>query len=186
MTPPAAIAGFDRRAFLKLGVAGTWTLVACSTAATLAGCSTAAPPASGYRWLSTEDLALFSALLPAVNGPAWPDETSIRDEALRRIDAALAALAPQAQEQTRQLLDLLHWPVFRHLACGLSAPWSRAPAEDIARFLQRWRDSRLELFNAGYRGLAKLAQLGWWSQRASWDACRYPGPPAWAVAALNG
>lgn len=187
MTTPIAGAGLDRRAFLKLGVGGTFTLAAFGSAATLAGCSSAPPPpAAGYRWLTAEDLALFAALLPAVNGPAWPDDARIRDEALRRIDLALVALEPHAQTETRKLLALLHGSVFRRLACGVSQPWQDASAADIAAFLQRWRDSSLTLFNAGYRGLVKLAQLGWWSQRDSWSASRYPGPPAWAITALNG
>lgn len=187
MTTPTAGAGLNRRQFLQLGAAGTFTLAAFGSAATLSGCRSAPPAAAdGYRWLADEDLALFSALLPVANGTSMPADQASRDEALRRIDLAMAALEPPAQAETRKLLDLLHWAPFRRLACGVTKPWTDAAPGELATFLQRWRDSRLALFNAGYRGLVKLAQLGWWSQPASWSASRYPGPPAWAVTALNG
>jgi hypothetical protein len=100
----------SRRRFLELGATGTLSLAAFCSAATLAGCDRRSPPAAaGHRWLSDEDLALFGALLPVVNGPALPADAPVRAEALRRIDLACSCLAAPAQAQTRQLLELLHW-----------------------------------------------------------------------------
>ncbi|MFP5305733.1 MAG: hypothetical protein ACLGI7_07900 [Gammaproteobacteria bacterium] len=176
----------SRRRFLELGATGALSLAAFGTAATLAGCSSGpARVAAGYRWLSDEDLALFGALLAVVNGPALPADAPVRTEALRRIDLACSCLAAPAQAQTRQLLELLHWPPFRRFACGVAAPWDHAAPAELLAFLHAWRDSRLQLFNAGYRGLTRLAALGWWSQPQSWASSRYPGPPAWAVAELK-
>lgn len=190
MTHPIPEAGLDRRQFLKLSAGGAASLALVATGAQLAGCSS--PPAAtagGYAYLTEADLALFRVLLPAVNGSVWPTAAihrrGVETEALRRIDLCCAALDPAARAQTRQLLDLLQFGLFRRWACGVSMPWSEAPAALVLAFLDRWRGSRVELFNAGYRGLSKLCALGWWSQRDSWVASRYPGPPAFAVQALN-
>lgn len=186
MNHPHMDAGLSRRQFLRLGTAGAISLAAFGGAATLTGCGRQPVPAApGLRWLTAADVALFTALLPAVNGPALPDNPAARSIALQRIDQACACLDPPAQANTRKLLDLLHWPLFRRLACGVPAPWPEASPAELAHFLERWRGSRVALFNAGHNGLVKLAALGWWSQPWSWLVSRYPGPPAWAVAALE-
>lgn len=186
MNEPLDGPGLDRRRFLQLSAGSAAALGLAATSAQLAGCARKAPPpAPGHQYLTAEDLVLFGALLPVVNGSAWVDSAETRTEALRRIDVCCIALDPAAQAQTRQLLDLLQFGLFRRLACGLSRPWGEATHEELAAFLQRWRESGVELFNAGYRGLSKLAAIGWWSQRASWSASRYPGPPAFAVQTLN-
>lgn len=187
MSPATAQgADLDRRRFLKLSVTGAATLAVLGGSAQLAGCAgRTEAPATGHVFLTAADVALFRALLPVVNGSALPADDGIRTEAIRRIDLTCAALDAPARAEARKLLDLLHWRVFRRLACGFSADWSQASAEELNRFLQRWRDSKLGLFNAGHRALTKLTAVGWWSQPASWSAAGYPGPQAWAVTALN-
>ena len=185
MSPAPSGTGIDRRHFLKLTAGGMASLAVLGTSAQLAGCSSAVAPAPGHAFLTPADLALFAALLPVVNGEAFPDAATVRDEALRRIDLACISLDPPARAEARKLLDLLHWSLFRRLACGFSADWTTATPAELTAFLQRWRDSRMSLLNAGHRALVKLAGIGWWSQPASWPAAAYPGPPAWALNALN-
>lgn len=185
MRPASADIPLDRRRFLKLSLTGAAALTVLGGGAQLAGCARPATTAApGYGFLTTADLRLFTALLPAVNGASLPPAASLRDEALRRIDRSCIALQPPARAEVRKLLDLLHWRLFRRLSCGFSADWEQATPEQLQGFLQRWRDSRLELLNAGHRALLKLLTIGWWSQPASWPASHYPGPPAWALAAL--
>lgn len=182
--PPGT--GLNRRRFLQLSVTGAASLAVLGGTAQLAGCAGKADvPAEGHAFLTAADVALFAALLPVVNGSALPTDAAVRAEALRRIDLSCAALDAPARAEARKLLDLLHWSPFRRLACGLSSDWPQATAEELSRFLQRWRDSRVGLLNAGHRALTKLAAIGWWSQPASWPAAGYPGPQAWAVAALS-
>ncbi|HEY9544753.1 MAG TPA: hypothetical protein VIR56_02030, partial [Solimonas sp.] len=89
------------------------------------------------------------------------------------------------QKQVRQLFDLIQWSPFRRLAGGVSQPWSEASAADAQTLLAHFRDSRLSLLNGAYRALVKLGSIVYWSQPATYDESHYPGPPAWAVAALN-
>ncbi len=185
MSPAPSGTGMDRRHFLKLTASGVASLAVLGTSAQLAGCSRAVAPAPGQTFLTPADLALFGALLPVVNGAAFPDDAAVRDEALRRIDLVCISLEAPARAEARKLLDLLHWGLFRRLACGFSADWTQATPTELTAFLQRWRDSRMSLLNAGHRALVKLAGTGWWSQPASWSAAAYPGPPAWALTALN-
>ncbi|WP_028081669.1 hypothetical protein [Solimonas soli] len=185
-----APAGIDRRGFLKLGLGGSAALALLGGGAQLAGCSAqTAAPAAGMRWLTAADLPFARALLMAVAGPALPADAqaarAIVDEGLRRADLALDALGAPAQKQLRQLFDLVQWSPFRRLAGGVSRPWAEADASDAATLLTHFRDSRLTLLNGAYRALVKLGSTVVWSQPATFPASHYPGPPAWAVAALN-
>lgn len=186
MSSDAQRPGIDRRRFLQLSTGAAATLALLGASAQLAACGRgAAAAAPGYGFLTAADLVLFGALLAPVNGPALPVDAELRAEALRRIDLACVGLEAPARAEARKLLELLHWAPFRRLACGVNTEWGAASAVEMTGFLARWRNSRVGLLNAGHRALTKLAALGWWSQPASWPSARYPGPPAWAVAALS-
>jgi hypothetical protein len=188
-TPSATGMLLTRRSFLGLGAGGAATLLVLGGSASLAGCGrAAAPAAAGYAMLTAGDVALFSALLPVVAGPAWPAKAQaevVRGGALLQLDAGFSRLGPPARGEFRQLLDLLQLPLFRRLACGLRRPWEGATDEDVNAFLARWRDSRLSLFNAGYRALVGFCTTAFWAQPQVWAAANYPGPPAWALRALS-
>lgn len=181
--------GLDRRDFLKLSAGSLAAFTVLGGALQLSGCSRRnAPAAAGYQWLGAEDLPLFSLLIAVSAGPALPGDAAAQGvigEGLRRIDLACAALGGPAQQQLRQLLDLLHWAPFRRLAGGVTRSWPEASAADLTAMLQRFGDSRLSLLNAAMRVLAKLGALAFWGQSSGYAAARYPGPPAWAFNALN-
>jgi hypothetical protein len=187
MPPNSAGAGIDRRQFLRLSAGSAAALSLLAATSQLSGCTAAAPQAApGYQFLTLDDLQLFTALLPAINGPALPaDNAELHVATLQRLDLACAGLGAPAQAELRKLLGLLHWAPLRRLAAGIRTSWAQASTADAEAFLRRWHNSRLELFNAGYRALTKLGSLAWWSQPASHAAAHYPGPPAWAVSALN-
>lgn len=179
---PAAL---DRRAFLKLGMTGTLLLGAGGLGATLAGCGgKTVPPAAGMGFLREADVALFRALAPVVLEGA-PLTPAIIDECLLRIDAACVWLQPAAQGEARKLFDLLNTGLLRRLTTGLAHDWSDASADELRAFLDRWRNSSVGLFNAGYRGLVKLLSVGYYSQRASWAVSGYPGPLKAVYEAVN-
>lgn len=182
--------GLDRRDFLKLSAGGLASLSLLGLGTQLSGCShPIGTPAAGFQWLQTEDLPLLRLLVAACAGPALPEATQSREatlqEGLQRLDQSLLALGTPAQQQLRQLLDLLHWAPFRRLAGGVSKPWSQAQSDDMEQMLQRFGASRLNLLNGAMRALSKLGAFAFWGQDAGSRAARYPGPPAWAVAALN-
>ena len=106
-------------------------------------------------------------------------------EGVRRADLSLDALGGPAQKQLRQLFDLVQWSAFRRLAGGVARPWEQAGVDDMQTLLTHFRDSRLALLNGAYRALVKIGSVTIWSQPAMFDASHYPGPPAWAVTALN-
>jgi hypothetical protein len=52
-----------------------------------------------------------------------------------------------------------------------------ASAEDIARFLERWRHSSIALLRSGYQALHELVMAAWYGNAQSWGRIGYPGPP---------
>ena len=181
---------FDRRSFLKLGLAGTMALSTVSLTAGLAGCHRAEEAsAAGYGVLRDADLALFRALIPVVLAGALPQEIQMRDaqiaETLQRIDSGLQAVGSPTLKELRKLFDLLNFGITRRLAAGVPVPWAEASAEQIEAFLQRWHDSSLGAFNAGYRVLTKLVTVTYHQIPATWPQSGYPGPLAWVYQAVN-
>lgn len=190
MTADPAAAAFARRDFLKLGAGAAAGFAVLGLGVQLSGCSRQAlPSAAGHAWLSAADLPFVDRLVAAVAGPALPAAPAAAQAAVEdgrhRIDVCLAALGGPAQKEVRKLLDLVQWAPFRRFAGGVGKPWDEASTQDMEKLLAHFRDSRLALLNGAYRVLVKLGATAFWSQPASFAAARYPGPPAWAVAALN-
>ena len=156
-----------RRRFLQVGVAGVAVLAAA-------------------RLLERPgpDGAIVAALAPVVLEGALPTAPAEREAAIaqvvRTVDAAIAGLPPAMREEVHELFALLRFGPSRYAATGIRAPLEEAPAADIARFLQRWRDSRFDLLRAGYQALTQLVQAGWYDSAGAWSAVGYPGPPALA------
>jgi hypothetical protein len=184
---PAAL---DRRGFLKLGAGGTAAFALLGAGVQLAGCSQqTARAADGFRWLTEADLAFARLLVAGVAGSALPADAAAAqamiDEGVRRADLCLDALGTPAQKELRKLFDLVQWGPFRRFAGGVSSPWNEAGVADMQQLLTNFAGSRLALLNGAYRALAKTGSIVFWSQPAAYPAAHYPGPPAWAVGALN-
>lgn len=193
------IASLNRRGFLRLGLASATLLAGASLTANLSGCSpsdtssdtpTANEAASGYRYrfLTTDDLTLFRALLPAILGPALPAEQAVQHTAIegsiQNIDAGIVHFSHANQQQLRQLFDLLNGSFTRLTLARMWPDWDEASTDDVSRFLARWRDSSIGLFNNGYIALIKLTNVAFYGNPDHWDTSHYPGPPKWAVDAL--
>jgi hypothetical protein len=149
-----------RRELLKLGVAGSVALSAVSLGAGLSGChAREESSAAGFVALRDGDVTLLRALLPAILAGAMPQDATERDarivQTLSHLDQMAQRLAPASLHALRQLFDLMSFAPARRLACGVP-PWSEASAGELEAFLQRWRNSSIGLFNAGYRALVKL------------------------------
>lgn len=178
-----AEAGLTRRALLGAGLAAP-------AAAFLSGCQHAGqPPAAGFRFLREADVALLRALMPVVLDGALSAEAHTRarvmDATLRTLDGMLYRVGPSAQRELVELFDLLQFGPARWLATGMRPDWPQASAADIERLLQRWHDSSISLFTAGYRALTRLISSAYFMQPESFAASGYPGPPQPAFTVLN-
>lgn len=184
---PAPTADFllNRRAFLKVGIAGAATLAVAGVGATLTGCTRREHAAAqGYRFLRDADVALLRALMPAVL-EGLPLDAQLADGALRGIDEQVARTEAAPRAQLAQLLDLLHFAPTRWLTTGVGSRWDRASPNEVRDFLERWRTSRVGMFNAGYNVLVRLVGLGYFGQPAGAAAAGYPGPLARVYQAVN-
>ncbi|MAA65073.1 MAG: hypothetical protein CL581_09900 [Alteromonadaceae bacterium] len=189
------VATLNRRNFLRLGLGSATLLAGASLTANLSGCSSSDAPAaentaSGYRYqfLTADDLTLFRALLPAIVGPSLPPEQSPQQSAIegtiQNIDSGIVHFSRANQQQLRQLLDLLNGSFTRITLARMWPTWEEASTDDVSRFLARWRDSSIGLFNNGYIALIKITNVAFYGNPAHWEVSRYPGPPKWAVDAL--
>jgi hypothetical protein len=165
----------SRRQFLKFGLAGGLLLAAAGAARAEKGYR-AATGADRIEVLTGRDRAVLAAIAPAIlagTGAAGADPDAI----VGSIDRAVAGLPPHLQAEVKQLLALLaSWPG-RRLLAGVSAPWERASAADVAAFLERWRFSGWALFQQAYHALHELVLAAWYARPDSWAAIGYSGPP---------
>lgn len=193
------IATLDRRSFLRAGLGGTLFLAAVSTTAGLTGCAGAPAGQLGaveprvdtgyqFRFLTLDDIQLFEALLPAMVGPALPEQPQARRLAIagtiERIDAGIVNFGPANQRELRRLFDLLTLGVTRVTVARVWSRWPDVTTAEANAFLERWRTSGIGLFNNGYIALTKISNVAFYGDREHWHLSGYPGPPQWALSAL--
>lgn len=189
----------DRRSFLRTGLGGALFLGTVSITAGLSGCATAPAGRLGavdtrmdaryqFRFLTTDDIDLFEALLPAILGPALPEEPNTRRMAIastiERIDTGIHKFGPANQKELRRLCDLLNFGLTRVSIARVWSSWPDVTREQADAFLKRWRSSRIGLFNNGYMALTKISNVAFYGYQENWHLSGYPGPPEWAVRAL--
>jgi hypothetical protein len=168
-----------RRQFLKAGLAGAASLAAVKVLYDRMHRDpdgvVRAPP------LRDDAREIIEALVPVVLAGALPAEARARDEARAAASAgvlgAIRGLPPAAQGELDELFALLAFAPTRVLVAGLRSPWRVAPPEDLAAFLERWRNSRFELLQSGYHALNQLILASWYADPRSWQAIGYAGPP---------
>ncbi|WP_100637995.1 hypothetical protein [Marinobacter salexigens] len=192
-------ASLDRRNFLRTGLGGALFLGTVSLTAGLSGCATAPAGRLGavesrmdaryrFQFLTTDDIELFEALLPAILGSALPEQASARRMAIastvERIDAGIHKFGPANQKELRQLFDLLNFGLTRATIARVWPAWRNVTTEQADAFLQRWRTSRIGLLNNGYIALTKISNVAFYGHQENWQLSGYPGPPEWAVQAL--
>lgn len=181
--------GWSRRDFLKIGAGFSAALACASAVNVLSGCGEAVKsPAKNYGFLRESDLALFSALAPAVVldlAQLNAGERSARLGAvLRNVDATCGALDLTSRQELRKLLDLLAIAPLRYVLTGVGA-WNEAGTETLQAFLARWRGSRFATLNAGGNVLVKLVSVSYYALPAAWPASGYPGPLEQLYKAVN-
>ncbi|SDU37854.1 hypothetical protein [Halopseudomonas salegens] len=169
-------ARLSRRELLKLGAGASLVLTTVGVTATLTRCSSS-DPATDYQVLRSNDLVILGVILPALIGahPAMPAQVPA---ALRQLDWSLSYMSTQIHQDLYEMLDLLNMGVTRGPMTGIWGSWEKAQPEQVAHFLQRWRDSRLALLRQGHNALTQLLLMAWYALPATWDSIEYPGPPA--------
>lgn len=165
----------SRRRFLQVGLAGAAVLVGARLL------DRGAAPAPAYRVLDARAAGVIEALVPAVLAGALPADPVARRQAVadtvQAFDRAVSGLSPAVQGEIDQLLSVLRFAPSRIALAGVGAAWGEASVDEVSAFLTRWRESRFDLFRAGYQALTQLLQAAWYDNAVSWGAIGYPGPP---------
>lgn len=178
----------QRRRFLQIGLIGGAVLATVRVAYDPP--NPASERAAGdyaYQFLNATERAMFAALIPVVLDGALPaGRPELIDRVLQALDRSLQSPAPAVQKELRDLFNLLAFPLTRRTLAGLWAPWHAAGRDDIARFLERWRDNRFALFNSAHVGLITLIKCAWYGLPEAFAEIGYPGPPEIAVQQLLG
>ncbi|MFZ4478971.1 MAG: hypothetical protein ACOYNZ_03645 [Rhodoferax sp.] len=181
--------GMARRDFLKVGVGFSLMAAVAGALGSLSGCGDAVKaPAKNFVFLQNGDIALFTALAPAVvidlvSLDSAQHAARIAD-VLHNLDDTCGALDLAAGQELRKLLDLLAIGPLRYLLTGVGA-WNEASVDTLQAFLTRWRGSRFATLNAGGNVLVKLISASYYVLPASWPASGYPGPLAQMYRAVN-
>jgi len=201
LSPPEGLdsVSLNRRSFLRTSLGGALFLGTVSVAAGLSGCTTAPADRLGavetrmdaryqFQFLTTGDIELFEALLPAILGSALPEQPNAKRMTvagtIERIDAGIHKFGPANQKELRQLFDLLNFGLTRVTIARVWPSWRNVTTEQADAFLERWRSSSIGLFNNGYMALTKISNVAFYGYQENWNLSGYPGPPEWAVQAL--
>lgn len=166
----------SRRSLLKLGVGASIALSTAGLVATLTG-STPEQPHTGMQVLRSVDLPVLAVLFPAFVGPHSNLDDDAIQASVRQVDYTLAHSSAQTQKDVLHLLGLLSFAPTRGPLTGIWGSIDQASPAEIESFLQRWRDSRLDMLRMGYKALGQLLLMSWYALPQSWEAAGYPGPP---------
>ncbi|MFN4328407.1 MAG: hypothetical protein ACK4FF_05980 [Limnobacter sp.] len=115
--------------------------------------------------------ALASAIL---DGAAQPDQL---DRAVNQFIVASHVLAPEAQAELGQLLNILTNPVGCRLIASLDQDWANTSPGQAAHFLQEFRRHPVPALQPGYHALHDLMFGAWYAEPDTWQAMGYEGPP---------
>ena len=175
-----ATRSFDlsRRELLKLGAGASLALTTVGMTATLTGCSSS-QAGSDYAVLCESDLPVLKALFPAVvgNHPALRTDEAALERAIRQLDTTLDSTSAAVQSDVLDLLGMLSLPLTRGPLTGIWGSWEKASPEALQGFLERWKNSRLDMLRQGYKALGQLLLMSWYALPQSWADAGYPGPP---------
>jgi hypothetical protein len=164
-----------RRTFLTLGIAGAATLAAAGWWTALRG------RPDPLRALDDDATAIVAALVPAMLEGALPggarERSAAITETVGNVDRAILGLPPSARVELGQLFALLALTPGRRAFAGVASPWPEAGVDEVAAFLERWRDSGWALKRSAYDALHQLILAAWYGNPRSWASIGYPGPP---------
>ncbi len=181
-----------RRQLLRTSLLGG-AVLSCASAVVYIGARSDADSA-GYlpgEWLllQANDLPPLRAIIPVVLGSRLPDAPEERarliEDTLHSADSLLFHSSREIHRQSRQVLDLLSFPLYRVMIAGIARPWPRTSEPDIEEFLSRWANSRLELLQNIVNALVRVIQGAWYALPESGTQAGYPGLPKSAQVLLR-
>lgn len=165
-----------RRTLLTLGLAGAATLAAAGWWAALR------KPPGAVAALDADAQAIVRAIVPAMLAGALPlpqpERVDAIAETVHHVDRAIRGLPPFARAELGQLFALLALTPARRAFAGVASPWANASVDEVAAFLDAWRDSGWALKRSAYGALHQLIFAAWYGNPRSWAGIGYPGPPA--------
>ena len=174
----------QRRSLLRLGLA---TGAVLGLAGGLAawwqpGLQPGAQPGVSPSRLSEPARQLWRAVAGTVLDGCLPTDHNLRDIALadqlQRLELTIAGLPPAMRAELSDLLALLGTAPGRYALTGLAVDWVDASSDDVARALQRLRQSGISLRLQTYHALRDLCNAAWFADAGTWDLLGYPGPQA--------
>lgn len=162
----------SRRTFIKVGLIGAITL------ATAGGLyrSLRNPGQAPAFILDDEGRAALSAIAGAMLKGAIGTAPDAGAAAVLRVQKAIAGLPLATQKEIQDLFGLLVLSPTRRFLVGLSDDWSDAKPEDVAAFLQSWRQHRIGMLQSAYHALHDLILGPWYADESNWASIGYPGP----------
>jgi hypothetical protein len=135
--------------------------------------------------LDADGTAVMAAITPVLLAGALPSDPQLRGDAMREtlaaIEEAIAGLAPRAQSELNDLFGMLALAPARWSLARMTTSWQDASREEVERFLDRLRNSRIGLLRAAYDALHQLVMAAWYGNPRAWPAIGYPGPPDLAM-----
>jgi hypothetical protein len=166
----------NRRQWIGSGIAAATLLLAAGAVYESQGDRA---PADRYRFraLTEADRAILAAIAPIMLAGALPQSEDDVRVWIEGFDTALAGLTPSVQDEVAQLFMLLRVPALRMIATGVMRPWHLASRDEISRFLNGWRYSRIAKLRSAYDALHQLSYGAWYGNPHSWASTGYPGPP---------
>jgi hypothetical protein len=167
----------SRRTLLKAGIAGGAGLVLARWLYT-----STAPMPTPSGTLDVRARAIVAAIAPVMLAGALPAGNPVLlQEVVAGVERAIAGLPPAVRKEIEQLFALLTFAPSRVLIAGVWSPWHEAAPASIGAFLDRWRDSRLNLLRSAYDALHQLVFAAWYGNANAWPAIGYAGPPSLGV-----
>jgi hypothetical protein len=166
----------SRRTFIFVGAAGAAALVVARLL------PRSSPPVGA---LDGDANVILVALAPIMLAGALPSAPAERDDALREtlsgVNVAVAGLSPRQQRELDDLFALLTLAPSRWSLARMTTSWQDASRDDVERFLDRLRESRIGVLRAAYDALHQLVMAAWYGNTRAWPAIGYPGPPELGV-----
>jgi hypothetical protein len=168
----------NRRRFFWLGASA----VGLATVAVFVSSRLSSAPVQPFRaaHLNAEHHELLDGLIRGFLGPVLPTDAPQRQQALSvckdRVLAGIGGLAPLAQAEIGELLDLLSHPVGRRLLGGPASGWQNATQAELSGFLNGLRFHSLTLLRPAYAGLHNIVYGAWYSNESSWGDIGYTRP----------
>jgi len=166
----------NRRQFFKFGAAG---LLLAGGLSWLGKHFAKVEVVAGQSVVQQQHIPMLKAIAEGMLDPALPTtgRTQSIEAAVNAFVDATKTLAPSAQAELGQLLNILENPVGRRLIADLGSSWEQASPAQVQAFLVSFRDHPIPALQPGYHALHDLMMAGWYGLPSQWTDMGYPGPP---------